>query len=134
MSLATYRSILLSPSRSAATTPSPRPCRVDKTRLGRHIDKPAVVIAENMIGRATENHAACNDDRQAARRVGRPWDFVGHKQVVADVKIEVAVAVQVGKGRRGRPVAIAGQPGLAGDVLKRSVALGCDKERKTASA
>ena len=43
-------------------------------------------------------------------------------QVMADVEVEVAVAVQVGEGRRGRPVAVAAQPGRVGDVLERAVA------------
>ena len=41
---------------------------------------------------------------------------------MADVEVEVAVAVEVGEGRRGRPVAVAAQPGAVGDVLERPVA------------
>ena len=43
-------------------------------------------------------------------------------EVVADVEVEVAVVVEVGKGGRGRPVAIAPQAGPIGDVLERPVA------------
>ena len=43
-------------------------------------------------------------------------------QVVADVEVEVAVAVEIGEGRRGRPVAIAAQSGALGGVLERAVA------------
>ena len=43
------------------------------------------------------------------------------EKVMADVEIQVAVAVQVGEGRRGRPVAIAAQSGLARHVLEPPV-------------
>ena len=43
-------------------------------------------------------------------------------QVVADIQIEVAVAVEVGEGGRGRPVARTAQSGAIGRVLERAVA------------
>ena len=42
-------------------------------------------------------------------------------EVMADVEIQVAVVVQVGEGRRGRPVAIAPQPGRGRHILERAV-------------
>ncbi len=42
-------------------------------------------------------------------------------QVVADIQIEVAVTVEVGEGRRGRPVARTGQSGARGRVLERAI-------------
>src|SRR5712671_5843095 len=38
------------------------------------------------------------------------------------VKVEVAVAIEVGERRRGRPIAVAAQTGRRGDILERSVA------------
>ena len=43
-------------------------------------------------------------------------------QIVADVEVEVAVVVQVGPGRRGRPVAVAAQPRTRRDVLEPALA------------
>ena len=44
-------------------------------------------------------------------------------QVMADIQVEVAVAVEIGEGRRGRPVAITAQPGAVGRVRERAVSL-----------
>ena len=44
-------------------------------------------------------------------------------EVVADIEVEVAVVVEVGPGRRGRPVAVAAEPGLRGGVLEPAVAV-----------
>ena len=41
---------------------------------------------------------------------------------MADVEVEVAVVVQVGKRRRGGVVARAGQAGALGDVLEGAIA------------
>ena len=43
-------------------------------------------------------------------------------EVMADVEVQVAVVVQVGEGRRGRPVAVAPQAGRGRHVLERAVA------------
>ena len=43
-------------------------------------------------------------------------------EVMADVKVEVAVVVQVGEGGRGGPVAIAAEAGAIGDILEGPVA------------
>ena len=40
---------------------------------------------------------------------------------MADVEVEVAVAIQIGERRRSRPVAISCKPSLLGDVFKRPV-------------
>ena len=42
--------------------------------------------------------------------------------VVADVEVEVAVAVEVGECRRGGPVAVAAQAPSLGDVLEGAIA------------
>ena len=54
VSLATKRSTRPSSSRSAATTPSPRPSVVDDAGLGRHVDESAAVIAEDVVGQGGE--------------------------------------------------------------------------------
>ncbi len=41
---------------------------------------------------------------------------------MANIKVEIAVVVEIGEGRRGRPVAITGKTGLLGDVFERAVA------------
>ena len=43
--------------------------------------------------------------------------------VVANVEVEVAVVVEVGKGRRGRVVAAACQARALRDIVERSIAL-----------
>ena len=55
MSLATNRSIRPSSSRSAATTPSPRPSRSTMPACGRHVDEPAAVVAEDMVRQRGES-------------------------------------------------------------------------------
>ena len=55
-------------------------------------------------------------------------------QVMADVEVEVAIAVQVGEGGRGRPVAIAGQTGLARSYPRTARRPCCDRVHKNASA
>ena len=47
-----------------------------------------------------------------AGRVQRPGCRRVPIDVVADIQVEVAVAVEIGEGRRGRPVAVAAQAGL----------------------
>src|SRR3954451_8354017 len=42
--------------------------------------------------------------------------------VVTDVEVEVAVTVEVGEGRRGRPIAAASQSSLLGDIFEGAVA------------
>ncbi len=42
-------------------------------------------------------------------------------EVMADVEIKVAIAVEIGEGRRRGPVAIAAEARLAGDVLEPAV-------------
>ena len=102
--------------------PQPAAVGINEARLARHIDKPPIVIAEDMIRQrrkiARHAHVAC-------RRVGvlTPLWFLGIvEKVVADIKVEVAVAVQVGEGRRGRPVAIATQSGLHRHVVEPPIA------------
>ncbi len=53
MSLATNRSTRPSPSRSAATTPRPRR-RIERCRPAGHVDEPAAVVAEDMVGQRVE--------------------------------------------------------------------------------
>ena len=68
----------------------------------------------------------------------RPWCGAERRmvgvpdQVMADVQVEVAVAVQVGEGGRSRPVAVAAQPGAFGDVLERCRRPGCGRGRTIA--
>ena len=54
--------------------------------------------------------------RRSRRRV-----LVVERQVVADVEVEVAVAVEIGERRRSGPVAIASEPGPVGDVFESPV-------------
>ena len=86
------------------------------------VDEPAAVVAEDVVGSrldlagiAVEVLAAARSGRGAGcRRVP--------EHVVADVEVEVAVVVEVGEGRRGRPVARARQARARGDVLEGPVA------------
>ena len=131
-SLATKRSIRPSSSRSAATTPRPRPSRSMMPGLGRHVDEPARVVAEDMVGKGRDR-ARVASDVNLARGVLAELGVVGVPDaVVADVEVEVAVVVQVGEGRRGRPVAVAAQPRLPGSRPRTCRRPGCDRGHRTA--
>jgi hypothetical protein len=54
-------------------------------------------------------------------------------EVVADVKVEVAVVIQVGEGGRGGPVAIATEAGAIGDFLESAIPSDCGKGHTIAS-
>ena len=124
MSLATYRSIWPSSSRSAATTPSPRPVGIAEARTAVTSTNRPRVVAEDVVGQGREVDAG---RMRTSRAGGGRWQGGGCSgssgQVVANVEIEVAVAVEVGEGRRRRPVAIARPGRRGGDVLERAVAL-----------
>ena len=80
---------------------------IDNPGLFRHVDEPARVIPENVVW------SMCQASRVAVRRlaglgvradlgvIGIPF------KIMADIKVQVAVAVQVSECRRGRPVAVA---------------------------
>ena len=88
-----------------------------------HVDEPAAVVAEDMVRQRGESARVAvgvlsgySRDAQRVGVAGVPL------QVVADIEVEVAVVVQVGPGRRRRPVAVAAEPGTRGDVLEAAVA------------
>ena len=96
--------------------------RVDNPRLGRHVGEPAAVVAEQVV--------------RQRRRILRGAVGVGTvlvaaeirlleipKQVMADVEVKVAVAVEVGECGRGGPVAVPAEPILCGDVLECPIPL-----------
>ena len=84
--------------------------RVDDPRLGRHVGEPAAVVAEQVV----------RQRRRILRRavgVALPLLVPAEirllevpKQVMADVEVEVAVAVEVGEGGRRGPVAVPAEP------------------------
>ena len=124
--MATKRSTRPSPSRSAATTPRPRPSGSTMPGLVGHVDEPAAVVAEEVIGQGGERFGGAVAVRRPCRRAstGRARGSSGVPvEVVADVEVEVAVAVEVGEGGRGRPVAVPAQARRLGHVLERPVAL-----------
>src|SRR3954447_21302896 len=43
-------------------------------------------------------------------------------QVVADIEVYIAIVVQVGPGRRARPISVAAKTGARGDILESAVA------------
>ena len=123
MSLATNRSIRPSSSRSAATTPRPRPSRSTIPACGGDVDEPAAVVAEQVVGQGGKPERQAGDVAVRSPRVAAQGRMLGVPgQVVADVEVQVAVAVEVGEGGRGRPVAVAAQAGALGHVLERAVA------------
>ena len=133
MSLATNRSILPSSSRSAATTPRPRPSRSTMPA--------SVVTSTNRPPslRKTWSGSAGKQARVAVAVLVRAHPRAAEQrvdcvpfQVVADIEVQVAVVVEVGPGRRRRPVAVAAQPRARRDVLEPAVAAGCGKGHRTA--
>ena len=100
----------------------PPPLRVDDPGLGGHVDEPAGVVAEQVVGQGLEEaRVAVVPDLRVFLRAGVGGVGVPG-QVVADIEVEVAVVVEVGEGGGGRPVAVAAQPGGVGRVLEGPVA------------
>ena len=94
---------------------------VDDPRLGGRVDEPAPVVAEEVVGPAGALQGTAGDVLLQLRVPAGRGMLRVPGEVMADIKVEVAVAVEVGERRRGRPVAIAAQPGPQGDVLERAV-------------
>ena len=112
----------LSSSRSAATTPSPRPSGSTN---------PAALVTSTNRPPSLRKTWSGSEAKSRGLQYWIVPDLASAQtllaldvedQVMADVQVEVAVAVEVGPGRRCRPVAIAAQAGLRGHVLERSVA------------
>ncbi len=90
------------------------PVGVDDAGIRRDVDKPAAIVAEQMIGPRGKRvgHAILVEmagiDRLAwpARTLADVRVMGVPDEVVADVKIEVAVVVEIGERGRGGPVAI----------------------------
>ena len=82
---------------------------VDDPGLGRHIDEPAPVVAEEVVGQGLGVERVAVEIGLRLRVAADPGVVEVPGRVVADVEVEVAVAVQVGQRRRGRPVASAAQ-------------------------
>ncbi len=95
---------------------------VDDARLGGHVDEPAAVVAEDMVRQRGEKARVAVGILRAVPAIAGGRGCRVPLQVVADVEIEVAVVVQVGPGRRGRPVAVAAEPRTRRDVLEPAVA------------
>jgi hypothetical protein len=103
---------------------------IDDPRLGRHVDEPAAVIAEQVVRPRGERvrHAVFVTAFRTkdlswlglARAEGRVLG-VPH-EIVANVEVEVAIAVQIGEGGGGGPVAVAPQTGTLCDLLEGPVA------------
>src|SRR3954469_3206737 len=73
------------------------------------------------LGGELERQAG-DDLPRLARRVANGWIPRVPTEVVAHIKVEVAVAIEVGKGRRGGPAPVAAEPGAVGHVLERPIA------------
>ena len=41
---------------------------------------------------------------------------------MADIEVEIAIVVQIGPGRRARPISVAAEAGARGDILEAAVA------------
>ena len=99
------------------------PVSIDDARFGSHIHEPASVVAEEMIGQGVEKarraivvYLAGLDSLARGRHCLPIAEFrmLGvPDEVMTDVKVEVAVVVEVSEGGRGRPVAITSQAGLS---------------------
>src|SRR5262249_44810 len=128
-SLATNRSTRPSPSRSAATTPRPRPSL--STTPASPVTSPnrPPALRKTWAGRAwtararRATGAGAGDGGVGVGVAAEPRVVGVPLQVVAHIKVEVAVVVQVGEGRRRGPVAIAAQAGGARPVLEGPVPL-----------
>ena len=99
------------------------PLTIDDAGLFRHVDESSLIVAEDVVGQGIEGTGAAIDVRAVLPRMGARWRQHGVPgSVVADVEVEVAVAVEIGEGRRGRPVAVAPQTGFLRHILERAVA------------
>ena len=94
---------------------------VEDACLGSDINKPAAVVAEDMVLCSLETVRIAVRILRALLAMARRRGCRVPLQVMAYVEIEVAVTVQVGPGCRGRPVAVAAKPDLWGHVLEPAV-------------
>ncbi len=86
------------------------------------VDEAAAIVAEDVVGQRLDR-ARVAREVAGARRVLAEARVVGvPDSVVADVEIDIAVAVEIGEGRRRRPVAGAAEPGAGGRVLEGAIA------------
>ena len=120
-SLATKRSILPSESRSAATTPRPRPSRSMMPASRGHVDESSGVVAKHVVGHSRELA------RSAYVLPGRDGSWPGGRvrrvpfQIVANVEIEIAVVIEVGPRRAGGVFTRSGKTRPRRDVLKSAL-------------
>ena len=104
---------------------------VDDAGLGSHIHESIAVIEEQVIGAGGKRvgHAVIIAAALVMRLSWLCFALAKRRvvgiphEVMAYIQIEIAVVVEIGPGCRGRPVAIAGQAHLGGDVGKSAVAL-----------
>ena len=82
------------------------PGLVENSRLGRDIDETSAVIAEEVVGHRREFGWPAKDDYLANIVPAAAWVLAVPVEVVANVKIEVAIAVEISERCRGRPVAV----------------------------
>ena len=102
--------------------PQPAPVRVDEPGRRRDIHETTGIVAEDVVRQRGELLGVAVVDHPVSGVGAEARTLRVERQVMADVEVEVAVAVEVGeRGRRG-PVAVAAEPDAVGDVLERPVA------------
>ena len=122
LSLATNRSVRPSPSKSAATTPRPRPSRSTMPASAVTSTNRPSSLRKTWSGSAAIERGSQEILIRPARVLADQRVLGVPDPVVADVEVEVAVVVQVGERRRRRPVAVPRQAGSVRDVFECAVA------------
>ena len=96
---------------------------IDDTRLLRHIDESARVIAEQVVGQSLRTERIAVEVAIVGRVAAEPGILDIPGRVVANVEVKVAVTVQVSHRRRRGPIPVTTQSGAGRHVLEGSVAL-----------
>ena len=84
--------------------------------------KSAAVVAEDVVGDRLEQERHAVRHGPSRGIAANPRVLRVPRDVVADVQVEVAVAVEVGERRRRRPAAVSAQPPTGRHVLECAVA------------
>ena len=91
------------------------------SRLRGHVDEPALVVTKEVVGSSLEIQGITRDIRTVGLVAAKLGIVSIPDGVMADIKVEIAIAIEISEGSRGWPVSITAQPSALGHVLERPI-------------